>query len=199
MTIDKPSPMPRQLHIDQFARQLMFVRILSLIVVIYWIQTFGAVMATVFIGNFIDAVYKLPFMFALGFPAWVCWRSIDPISTATDPLTRIAYLVLGTICLIFVLIAGLAMMVSDIDETSPMLPGIFFQFFFWGVMTLLAAISLKRLRRTKIDTIGITLEELVRSMRPTPAKQAPWSVANLKSPGVLRFIVIATILLVIYS
>src|SRR5262249_25650372 len=168
MTIDKPSPMPRQLHIDQFARQLMFVRILSLIVVIYWIQTFGAVMATVFIGNFIDAVYKLPFMFALGFPAWVCWRSIDPISTATDPLTRIAYLVLGTICLIFVLIAGLAMMVSDIDETSPMLPGIFFQFFFWGVMTLLAAISLKRLRRTKIDTIGITLEELVRSMRPTP-------------------------------
>jgi hypothetical protein len=38
MTIDKTSPMLRQLHIDQFARPLMFVRILSLFVVVFGLK-----------------------------------------------------------------------------------------------------------------------------------------------------------------
>jgi len=208
MTIDKPSPMLRQLHIDQFARPLMFVKAINIIVLIFWLQAFGVVMATAFTGDFIGAIYKLPFMFALGFPAWVFWRSLDATSTVSDPLMRVSYLVLGAICLIVVLIAGLALMGSyisdtnDIDDTTPgILLGLFTQFFFWGILTLLATISLKRLRRTKVDKIGITLEELARSMSPTRAKQTLWftTVQNLKSPEALRFIVIAVVLSAIYS
>ncbi len=199
MTIAKPSPMLRQLHIDQFARPLMFVRMLSLIVVISWIQAFGVFMVEAFTGDF-DAVYQLPFMLALGFTAWVCWRSIDVISVVTDPLMRIAYIVLGTICLIGVLIFGLVIMMSDIGDTSPNLFGLFIVFLFWGTMTLLAARSLKRLRRTKIDNIGITLEELVRSTEPTSAEGTRWFTApGLKSPGVIRFVMIAVILLLLYG
>jgi hypothetical protein len=208
MTIDKPSPMLRQLHIDQFARPLMFVKAINIIVLIFWLQAFGVVMATAFTGGFIGAIYKLPFMFALGFPAWVFWRSPDATSTVSDPLMRVSYLVLGAICLIVVLIAGFALMgpyisdTNDIDDTTPgILLGLFTQFFFWGILTLLATISLKRLRRTKVDKIGITLEELARSMSPTRAKQTLWftTAQNLKSPEALRFIVIAVVLSVIYS
>ena len=64
MTIDKPSPMLHQLHIDQFARPLYYVRAINIIVVIFWIQAFGVVMVNAFTGNFIAAIYQLPFMFA---------------------------------------------------------------------------------------------------------------------------------------
>jgi hypothetical protein len=90
MTIDKTSPMLRQLHIDQFARPLMFVRILSLFVVVFWVRAFAGVIVDALTGNFIDAVYQLPLMLALGFPAWVFWRSIDVTSAVTDPLMRVA-------------------------------------------------------------------------------------------------------------
>jgi len=156
MTIDKPAPMLRQLHIDQFAKSLFFIKAISIIVLIFWLQASGLVIVNALRGNLIGAIYQLPFMFALGFPAWVFWRSLDVTSTVTDPLMRIAYLVLGTICLIVVLGAGLALVASyigdtdDIGDTNPaVLFGLFTQFLFWGITTLLATISLKRLRRTK--------------------------------------------------
>jgi hypothetical protein len=197
MTIDSQSPALRQLHIDPFARPFAFVRTLGLIVVIFWIQGFGVAMANAFTGNF----YQLPFMLALGFPAWVFWRNMEVISTVIDPLTRIAYRVLGTICLIAVSISGLALVLSDDGDTSPFLIGIFIQFLFWGIMTLLAARSLNRLRHTKIDKIGISLEELVRSMRQTAAKQTRLSttVPTVRYQRALPFIVIGIILFSIYS
>jgi hypothetical protein len=115
-------------------------------------------------------------------------------------------LVLGVICLIVVLIAGLVLMASyiaDTDDMSDTNPGLvfgpFIQFFSWGVMTLLAVISLNRLNRTKIDKIGITLSELVLSLRPTIAKATSWFTTVLKSPKALRFMVIAVILFCTYS
>jgi hypothetical protein len=182
----------------------MFVRALGLLILVVWLQAFGIAIAEAFMGNF----YQLPFVLVLGFPAWACWRSLDVTSTVTDPLMRIAYLVLGTICLIAVLIFGLALMASFVNDTndtddtmnSAMAFGFFVQFLVWGTMTLLATIGLKRLRRIKIDKIGISLEELVRSIRPS-AKQTRWftMIPNLKSSGALRFIVIAVVLLLIYS
>jgi hypothetical protein len=154
-------------------------------------------------GNFIQAVYQLPFLFALAFPAWVFWRNIDVVSSAADPQMRIAYLVLGVISWTGVLIFGLGLLVpSDDGDTGPSLVfGLFSQFLIWGIMTLLATISLKRLRRRKIDKVTISLEELVRSMHPIPAKQISsfTTLPNLRSPGALRFILVAVILIFIYS
>jgi len=92
--------MLRQLHIDQFARPFNLIKALSFGVVIVWLKAFAGVMVDALTGNFIDAAYQLPFILALGFTAWVFWRSIDGISAVTDPLTRIAYRVLGAVCLI---------------------------------------------------------------------------------------------------
>jgi len=89
---------------------------------------------------------------------------------------------------------------SDIGDTNPGLYGAVLIYLPWGIMTLLAARSLKRLRRTKIDKIGITLEQLVRSTQPTSAEGTRWVTARgLKSPGVIRFVAIAVILLLLYA
>ena len=200
MTIDKPSPMLHQLHIDQFARPLRFISVLGPLVIILWLQSFGSLMVEALRGNF----YVLAFILAFGFTAWVCWRTVDVISVVTDPLMHIAYRVLGALCLILVLVFGALMAFSDDIAKDPLpflqqLAG-FIEYLFVGIITVLAARSLKRLRRTKIDKIGITLEELVRALRPTtPAKQTLWFSTVLKSPGALRFIVIAVILFGIYS
>jgi len=197
MTIDKPSPMLHQLHIDQFARPLRFISVLGPLVIILWLQSFGSLMVEALRGNF----YVLAFILAFGFTAWVCWRTVDVISVVTNSLMLIAYRVLGALCLILVLVFGALMAFSDdIDFSFFQQLGGFIQWLFVGIITMLAARSLKRLRRTKIDKIGITLEELVRSLRPTtPAKQTPWFSTVLASPGALRFIVIAVILFGIYS
>jgi hypothetical protein len=139
MTIDKSSPMLRQLRIDKFAIPLYYVKALNILIVIAWIQAFGFVMAEAFIGNFIQAVCQLPFLFALGFPAWVFWRNIDVVSSVADPQMRIAYLVLGVISWTGVLIFGLGLLVpSDDGDTGPSLVfGLFSQFLIWGIMTLL--------------------------------------------------------------
>jgi hypothetical protein len=70
-----------------------------------------------------------------------------------------------------------------------------------GALTLFAARSLKRLRRTKIEKIGITLEELVRSVHPTSAEETGWltTFRGAKSPEVIRLLVIAVILFLLYS
>jgi hypothetical protein len=198
VTIDSQSPALRQLHINQFAWPFAFVRILGLIVVIYWIQGSGVALANAYEGNF----YQLPFMLVLGFPAWVFWRNMDVISAVIDPLTRIAYRVLGTICLIAGLISGLALVLSDDGDTNPSLMfGIFIQFLFWGIMTLLAARSLSRLRHTKIDKIGISLEELVRSLRQATAKQTPQSTtaSTVGYQRALSLIAVSIVLFFIYS
>jgi hypothetical protein len=196
--MDKPSPMLHQLHIDQFTRPLRFISMLGPLVIILWLQSFGSSVVEALRGNFV----VLAVMLAYGFTAWVCWRTIDVISVLTDPLMHIAYRVLGALCLILVLIFGALTAFGDDIGTGSFLSNFvgFIQYLFVGIMTILAVRSLKRLRRTKIDKIGITLEELVRSLRPTtPAKQTPWFSTVLKSPGALRFIVIAVILFSIYS
>jgi hypothetical protein len=80
----------------------MFIKAISIAVLVFWLQAFGVVMTTALTGSFAEAIYQLPFMIALGFPAWVFWRSLDITSTVTDPLIHFAYLVLGTISLIIV-------------------------------------------------------------------------------------------------
>ena len=103
--------------------------------------------------------------------------------------------------------AGLAIMIplvmtdSDIGDINFGLFGGVVMYLLWGTMALLAARSLKRLHRTKIDKIGITLEELVRSTQPTSAEGTRWFTARrgLKSPMVIGFVVIAVILLLSYA
>src|SRR5262252_7557792 len=105
MTIDKPSPMLHQLHIDQFARPLRFISVLGPLVIILWLQSFGSLMVEALRGNF----YVLAFILAFGFTAWVCWRTVDVISVVTNSLMLIAYRVLGALCLILVLVFGALM------------------------------------------------------------------------------------------
>ena len=198
MTIDKPSPMLRQLHIDQFARPFRFVKWLSFAIVIAGLQIFSGFIEDALTGKFVDTLYQLPLMLALGFTAWVCWRNIDGISAVIDPLMRIAYLVLGTFCLIFLLAFGITIMTSGFGDTSLSSDGVFIMCLLWGTMTLLASGSLKRLRRKKIDNIGITLGELMRSTQPTSAEGTRWFTArNLKSPGLILFVGIGVILLLL--
>jgi hypothetical protein len=210
MTIDKPSPMLRQLHIDQFARPLRVVGLANFVVIFFWIKALGIFIVDALAGELsvlFWQVFWLILIPSFGFSAWVCWRTVDVISTVTDPLIRISYLTVGTICLAWVLIASLAFMVSgtigdagtNVGVTNVIGGQVFILFL--GTITLLAARSLKRLRRIKIDNTGITLEELVRSIHPTAAKGTRWFTTfhGLKSPGVIRFLVIAVILLIIYS
>jgi hypothetical protein len=195
MTIDKPSPMLHQLHIDQVARPLRFIRLLNIFIIFAWIKSFGLFVVNASTGELGDLIFGLGYVSLLGFPAWVAWRTVDVISAVTDPLMRLAYLTLGTISLAAIFVVGLAMMGDDINITSV---GLGLYFLPWAIITLFAARSLKRLRRMKIDKIGITLTELVRSTQPTSA-EGIGRFAGLKSPGFIRFVVIAVILLILYS
>ena len=124
------------------------------------------------------------------------------ISTVTDPLIRVSYLGFGILCLLGLLSIGISIMVSDtIGDTNVASVNAVIFLLFWGSVTLLAARSIKRLRRLKIDKIDITLHELVGSMHPTSAQDKAWFTASqvLKSAGVTRFFVIAVGLLLIYS
>src|SRR5262249_46472814 len=107
MTIDKTSPMLHQLHIDQFARPLRFLRVLNLFMILFWIKVFGLFVVHVFTGyysDFIEFVFHLVLVCSLGFSAWVGWRTMDVISTVIDPLIRISFLMLGIICFVLFLI-----------------------------------------------------------------------------------------------
>jgi hypothetical protein len=200
MTIDNSSSMLHQLHIDQFARPLRFIGAFNIAVILFWIKVFGLFVVNALTSDFSELMFGLIFVSLLGFPAWVSWRTVDVISTVTDPLMRISYLTLGTISLLGILIAGLWMLSDSVGDTniSAVSLGIFF--LPWAITTLVAARSLKRLRRKKIDKIGITVDELVRSTQPTSVEGTRWLTARgFKSPEFIRFVVIAVILFILYS
>src|SRR5262249_10406304 len=208
-----PSPMLHQLHIDQFARPLRFVRILNIFIILFWIKVFGLFVVHVFTGyysDFIELVFHLILVSSLGFSAWVGCRNLDVISTVTDPLIRISYLTLGIISFVLFLIV-ISLLTTFIDDDTSAVSAnlsslessaslVLYSFSF-GAFTLLAARSLKRLRRTKIEKIGITLEELVRFVHPTSAEETGWftTFRGPKSPEVIRLLVIAVILFLLYS
>src|SRR5262249_37423814 len=151
---------------------------------------------TGYFSDFTELVFQLILVSSPGFSAWVGWRTIDVVSTVTDPLIRISYLTLGIICVVLFL-AAISLLITFIDDdTSAVsanlsslesLSSLGLYSFSLGALTLLAARSLKRLRRTKIDKIGITLEELVRFVHPASAEDTRWSAtfAGLKSPAVM--------------
>src|SRR5215510_9780529 len=101
MTIDKTSPMLHQLHIDQFARPLRLLWAANLLIIFFWIKALGIFIVDALAGNLsvLELVFWVILISLSGFSAWVCWRTVDVISTVTDPLMRISYLTLGTICL----------------------------------------------------------------------------------------------------
>jgi hypothetical protein len=213
MTIDQPSPMLHQLYIDQFARPLRFLRILNIFIILFWIKVFGLFVVHVFTGyysDFIELISHLIMVSSLGFSAWVGWRTMDVISTVTDPLIRFSYLTLGIVCFVLFLIVISLLITFIYDDTSEVsanlssfesLASLSLYSFSLGALTLLAARSLKRLRRTKINKIGITVEELVRFLHPTSAEQTGWftTFRGAKSPEVIRLFVIAVILFLLYS